>query len=134
MTMNMVWKRIIAAVLLATALSLIFESIIPASAPVIAIGALVCGLATWASPVLSLAINSYRDSTGPRPTSLVSVGRGIFVVIAAAFFSAIGLPLALVTLVLARGTHWARLALLTIAAFWVLGVVLLYLGNKIRSP
>jgi hypothetical protein len=135
MTTDMVWKRILAAALLVTALALIFESIVPASAPVIAIGALVCGLATWAVPVLSLAINSYRDRVGPRPTSLASVGRVIFIVITAAFFSAIGLPLALVTLILAPGTHWAWLAFLTIAGFWVLGGVLLCLGGiRSRSP
>ena len=135
MTMDMVWKRIFAVALLVTALSLVFESIVPASAPVIAIGALVCGLATWAIPVLSLAINSYRDRAGPRPTSLASVGRVIFVVIAATFFSAIGLPLALVTLVLAPGTHWAWLALLTIIGFCVLGGFLLFLeGIRSKSP
>jgi hypothetical protein len=134
MTTDMIWKQILAAALLATVLSLIFESVIPASATVIAIVAAICGLATWIVPLLSLAVYSYRDRAGPRPTSLASVGRGIFVVIAAAFFSVIGLPLALVTIALAPDPYWAWLALLAIAAFWVLGGVLLYLGHRSRSP
>jgi hypothetical protein len=130
MTINVVWKRIFAAALLVTALALIFESMIPASGIIFAISALVCGIATWVVPVLALARFWYRDRTGPKPTSLQSVGRTIFFIVSAVCFSAIGLPLALVTVALAPDPYWAWLALLTIVAFWTLGVFIFWLRNR----
>src|SRR3984893_16096126 len=105
MAINVVWKRIFAAALLVTALALIFESMIPASGIIFAISALVCGIATWVVPVLALARFWYRDRTGPKPTSLQSVGRTIFFIVSAVCFSAIGLPLALVTVALPPHPH-----------------------------
>jgi hypothetical protein len=125
----MIWRPILAVALLVTALGLIFESIVPASARIIDIGAAVCGLATWTVPLLMLAV-----SWNQRPrSSLAGVSFAIRIFVVAACLSAIGLSLALLTLVFAQGANWAWLALLAIAAFWLSGGVLIYVAGR-RSP
>jgi hypothetical protein len=120
-------RQILVSALTVIALALIVELIIPASAPIIAVGAAVCGIATWiVPPVVWLAL-SWRQSRSWRrlpparrsPRSLVAVGLIIFVFIVAVYLSAVGMSLAVIALVFARGKSWAWLALAEIAAYWV---------------
>ncbi|HLL27636.1 MAG TPA: hypothetical protein VKT73_08295 [Xanthobacteraceae bacterium] len=127
MTLGELWKRIFAAVLLVAAVSVILEWTVPASGPIIAIAAALGGFATWAAPMLAMTVHWYRDRTGPKPVSLQIVGRNIFIVLLAAFFSVFGLPLAIISLIFGQGTRWAWFGLLAIVALWGLGAILLAL-------
>jgi hypothetical protein len=118
------WKPILAAVLLLVAAGVIVELFVPASGRVIDIGSAVFAAATWIVPPLRLVL------TRKRKTSLAAVGFTIHVVFLAACLSAVGLLLALFTLVFAQTANWAWLALLAIAAFWVAGAVFINVGNR----
>jgi hypothetical protein len=52
-------------------------------------------------------------------------------VVQAACLSVVALLLALVTLMFAPDQHWAWPAVLTVAAFWVSGAVLLGVGDSV---
>jgi len=111
--------------LLVTALGLIFELFVPGSGRMIDIGAVVFGLATWIVPPLLMAL-----SRNKKRSSLESVGFTIYLLVVAACLSAIGLSLALLTLVFAQDANWAWLGLLAIAAFWVSGGIGIYVSQR----
>jgi hypothetical protein len=124
----MSWKPIVAVVLLLVGLGVMLETLVPASGRIIDIGAAVFALATWIVPPLRLALAKQRRS------SLASVGLTIHLVVLAACLSAIGLLLALLTLVFASAANWAWPAILVIAAFWGTGVGLLAVGRRNSPP
>jgi hypothetical protein len=121
------WKPILAVALLLVVLGVVVELLVPASGPAIDIGAAVFAAATWIVPPLRFALARKRR------TSLAAVGFTLHVFALAVGLSAIGLLLALLTLVFAQTVHWAWLAILGIAAFWVAAGVVLYVGGP-RSP
>ncbi len=94
-------RLILGAALLVTALGLIFELFVPGSGRMIDIGAVVFGLATWIVPPLLMAL-----SRNKKRSSLESVGFTIYLLVVAACLSAIGLSLALLTLVFAQDANW----------------------------
>ena len=55
-------------------------------------------------------------------------------VVLAACLSAVGLLLAILTLVFAQTATWAWLAILAIIAFWPAGVLVLYIGARLSPP
>jgi hypothetical protein len=118
-------RPIFGAALLATVLGLIFEFAVPASGRIIDIGAVVFGLATWIVPPLLAAL-----SWNKKRSSLASVGFTIYLFVVAACLSAVGLSLALLTLIFAQDANWAWLALLAIAAFWLSGIILISVGER----
>ena len=122
-------RPIFGAALLATVLGLIFEFAVPASGRIIDIGAAVFGLATWIVPPLLAAL-----SWNKKRSSLASVGFTIYLFVVAACLSAVGLSLALLTLIFAQDANWAWLALLAIAAFWLSGGILIYVGGRRSRP
>jgi hypothetical protein len=122
-------RPILAAALLVTALGLIFEFAVPASGRIIDIGAVVFGLATWIVPPLLAAL-----SWNKKRSSLASVGFTIYLFVVAACLSAVGLSLALLTLIFAQDANWAWPALLAIAAFWLSGGILIYVGGRRSRP
>jgi hypothetical protein len=122
------WKQILAVALLLVALAVDVELLMPASGRVIDIGSAVFAVATWIVPPLRFVMRSRK----PRP-SLAAVGFTLHVFVLAAGLSAVGLLLALLTLVFAQTANWAWLAILGIAAFWVAGGVLIYVGGP-RAP
>ena len=122
-------RPIIGAALLATALGLILEFAVPASGRIIDIGAVVFGLATWIVPPLLAAL-----SWNKKRSSLASVGFTIYLFVVAACLSAVGLSLALLTLIFAQDANWAWLALLAVAAFWLSGGILIYVGGRRSRP
>jgi hypothetical protein len=122
------WKPTLAVALLLVAAGVIVESLVPASGRMIDIGLAIFALATWIVPPLRFAIGGNK-----KRSSLASVGFTIHVFALAACLSAIGLLLALLTLLFAQTANWAWLAILGIAAFWVAAAVLIYVGGP-RSP
>lgn len=112
-----------------TVLGVIVELSVPASARVIDIGAAVFAAATWVIPPLRFAFggNNLRGS-------LAKVGFHIHVLVLAACLSAVGLLLAILTLVFAQTASWAWLAILAIIAFWPAGVLVLYIGARLSPP
>jgi hypothetical protein len=110
--------------LLATALGLIFLFVVPGSGRVIDIGAVVFGVATWIVPLLLMALSGNKERT-----SLQSVGFTIYLVVMAMCMSAVGLSLALLTLIFAQQAYWAWFGLSAIAAFWVSGGIGIYVGQ-----
>jgi hypothetical protein len=124
---SMNWKPVVAAAVLLVGVGVMLETFVPASGRIIDIGAAVFALATWIVPALRFAFARKRRS------SLAAVGFTIHIVVLAACLSAIGLLLALLTLVFASASNWAWPAILIIAAFWGTGVVLLSIGGR-RSP
>jgi hypothetical protein len=121
-------KPIAMAALLATALGLICEVFVPASARMIDIGAGVLGAATWIVPLLLFAISANKK---PR-SSLASVGRFLGIFWVAASLSVMGISLALLTLIFSRQANWAWPALSAIAAFWLSCCMLLYVGSRFQ--
>jgi hypothetical protein len=121
------WKPVAVVALLLVGLGVMLETLVPASGRIIDIGAAVFALATWIVPPLRLAM------AGKPRSSLASVGLTIHIIVLAACLSAIGLLLALLTLVFASAANWAWPAILVIAAFWGTGVGLLAIGQR-RSP
>jgi hypothetical protein len=121
------WKPVVVVVLLLVGVGVMLETLVPASGRIIDIGAAVFALATWIVPPLRLA-----TARKPR-TSLASVGLSIHVIVLAACLSAVGLLLALLTLVFASAANWAWPAILVIAAFWGTGVAWLAIGQR-SSP
>jgi hypothetical protein len=122
------WKPILAVALLLVAAGAIVEMLVPAGGRIIDIGSAVFAAATWIVPPLRFVVGGNK-----KRASLAAVGFTIHVVFLAACLSAVGLLLALLTLVFAQTANWAWLAILGIAAFWVAGGVLLYVGDR-RSP
>jgi hypothetical protein len=121
------WKPVVVVALLLVGVAVMLETLVPASGRIIDIGAAVFALATWIVPPLRLAM-----ARKPR-SSLASVGLTIHIIVLAACLSAIGLLLALLTLVFASAANWAWPAILVIAAFWGTGVALLAVGQR-SSP
>jgi hypothetical protein len=58
----------------------------------------------------------------------------IYLFVVAACLSAVGLSLALLTLIFAQDANWAWLALLAVAAFWLSGGILIYVGGRRSRP
>jgi hypothetical protein len=119
-------------VLAATALGVIFEILVPASARIIDAGAAFFAVATWVVPALVYALIANRKPKTTTP-SLAAVGRAIGFVIHAACLSAVALLLAVITLVFAPERYWAWPAILTVVAFWIAGAVLLNVGSRCRA-
>jgi hypothetical protein len=122
-------KPVYAVALLAVALSLLSELWVPGAAYVIGIVAVLSGLATWIVPLLLIALSWTRE---PR-SSLASVGFTIRIFVAAACFSAIGVWLALLTLVFAQDRSHAWIALFLIGVFWLWVSVMLHVGDRQRQ-
>ena len=122
-------KPVYAVALLVVALSLLCELWVPGAAYVIGIVAVLSGLATWIVPLLLIALSWTRE---PR-TSLAGVGFTIRVFVAAACFSAIGVWLALLTLVFAQDRTHAWIALILIGVFWLWVSVMLHVGDGQRQ-
>jgi hypothetical protein len=122
------WKPVVVVALLLVGVGVMLETLVPASGRIIDIGAGVFALATWIVPPLRLAM-----ARKPR-SSLESVGLTIHIVVLAACLSAIGLLLALLTLVFASAANWAWPAILVIAAFWGTGVAWLAIGQRSAPP
>ena len=122
-------KPVYAVALLAVALSLLCELWVPGAAYVIGIVAVLSGLATWIVPLLLIALSWTRE---PRP-SLAGVGFTIRIFVAAACCSAIGVWLALLTLVFAQDRTHAWIALFLIGVFWLWVSVMLHLGDRQRQ-
>jgi hypothetical protein len=120
-------RLILKAALLATALGLILELFVPGSGRIIAIGAAVFGVATWIVPPLLMALFGNK-----KRSSLQSVGFTIYLFVVAACLSAVGVSLALLTLIFAQEANWAWLALLAIAAFWLLGMISLFVAERLN--
>ncbi len=122
-------KPVYAVALLAVALSLLCELLVPGGDRIVAIAALACGVATWVAPLLVLALSWNHK---PR-SSLASVGFTIRIFVLAVCFSAGGVWLALLTLVFAQDRTYAWLALLLIGVFWLWVAVMLYVGDRQRQ-
>jgi hypothetical protein len=122
-------KPVYAVALLAVALSLLGELWVPGAAYVIGIVAVLSGLATWIVPLLLIALSWTRE---PR-SSLAGVGFTIRIFVAAACFSAIGVWLALLTLVFAQDRSHAWIALFLIGVFWLWVSVMLHVGDRQRQ-
>jgi hypothetical protein len=123
-------KPVYAVAFLVIALSLLCELLVPGGDRIVAIAALTFGIATWAAPLLVLAI-SWNEK--PR-TSLAGVGFSIRLFVVAACFSAGGVWLALLTLVFAQDRTFAWIALLLIGAFWLWVAAMLVVGDRRRQP
>jgi len=122
------WKPVVVGALLLVGVGVMLETLVPASGRIIDIGAAVFALATWIVPALRLAL-----AKKPR-SSLASVGLSIHIIVLAACLSAVGLLLALLTLVFASAADWAWPAILVIAAFWGTGIGLLAIGQRCSPP
>jgi hypothetical protein len=122
-------KPVYAVALLAVALSLLCELLVPGGDRIVAIAALACGVATWVAPLLVIALSWNQK---PR-SSLASVGFTIRIFVVAVCFSASGVWLALLTLVFAQDRAYAWLALLLIGVFWLWVAVMLYVGDLRRQ-
>jgi small basic protein len=107
-------------------LGVIAEFAVPDSARVIDIGAAVFAAATWIVPPLRVATHKSKKPG----SSLAAVGFTIHVVLLAAVLSAVGLVLAVLTLVFAGGGDWAWRSILAIVAFWVAGFALIANGRR----
>jgi hypothetical protein len=119
--------RLILRVALATSvIGLIVELALPASSRYIDIAAALCAVANWIVPLLMLAWVAYR----PPRTSLGTVGFTISIFAVAACLSVAGFSFALLTLFFSGGGDWAWLALMAIAAFWVLCVAVMATGSR----
>jgi hypothetical protein len=120
------FRIFVLAALICVALGVIVELVVPASARFIDIGAAVFAAATWIVPPLRLA--TYKSK---KPgSSLAAVGMTIHIVFLAAVLSAIGLTLALLTLIFAGGGDWACRAIFAIVAFWVAGCAVIAFGRR----
>jgi hypothetical protein len=102
---------------LAAALGLAFEALLPASASLIAIAAAVSGIATWIVSLLLVAVGSIQKPKSP----FWGASFLIRIVLVASCLSAIGLAFALVTFLFADGTGPAWIAVLAVASFWLAG-------------
>lgn len=122
-------KPVYAVALLVVALSLLCELWVPGADYAIGIAAVLSGLATWIVPLLLIALSWTRE---PR-SSLAGVGFTIRIFVATACFSAIGVWLALLTLVFAQDRSHAWIALLLIGVFWLWVSVMLHLGDQQRQ-
>jgi MFS family permease len=122
-------KPVYAVALLAVVLSLLSELWVPGAAYVIGIVAVLSGLATWIVPLLLIALSWTRE---PR-SSLAGVGFTIRIFVAAACFSAIGVWLALLTLVFAQDRSHAWIVLFLIGVFWLWVSVMLHAGDRQRD-
>jgi hypothetical protein len=90
---------------------------------ILAIGALVFALATWVFIPIRLALAKKRKG------SLATVGLMIATLLANACISAVGLILAVLTLVFSERTPWGWLALAAIATFWLIFATVLVVGD-----
>jgi hypothetical protein len=122
-------KPVYAVALLAVALSLLCELLLPGGDRIIAVAALTCGVATWVAPLLVLALSWNQK---PR-TSLAGVGFTIRIFVVAVSFSAGGVWLALLTLVFAQDRTYAWIALLLIGVFWLWVAVMLLVADLRRQ-
>jgi len=114
------------AALIVTILGLICEIFVPASGRTIDIGAGVLGAATWIIPLLLFAI----FANGKPRSSLASVGAFIGMFMVAASLSAMGISLAILTLIFSRDANWAWPAIWAIGAFWLSCGMLNYVGSR----
>jgi membrane protein implicated in regulation of membrane protease activity len=122
-------RPVYAVALLAAALSLLCELLVPGGDRIVAIAALTFGVATWVAPLLVLALTWNQK---PR-SSLAGVGFTIRIFVLAVCFSAGGVWLALLTLVFAQDRTYAWIALLLIGVFWLWVAVMLHVGDLRRE-
>jgi hypothetical protein len=123
-------KPVYVVALLIVVLSLLCELLVPGADRFVAIVAVTCAVATWVAPLLVLALSWNQK---PR-TSLAGVGFTIRLVVIAASFSAVGIWLALLTLVFAQDRTYGWIALLLIGVFWLWVAVMLVVGDRRRKP
>jgi hypothetical protein len=97
----------------------------PSFGDALAVGALVCGLATWIFLPLRIAFSRKKRS------SLATVGFFIGVFVITAYLSAAGLVLAVLAFTFAEHTSSAWFGLFAVAAFWV-SVVAAMIYDDIR--
>ena len=119
-------RLILRVALVTSAIGLILELTLPAFSRFIDAAAALCALANWIAPLLMLAWFAYR----PPRTSLGSVGYTLSIFAVAACLTVAGFSFALLTLFFAGGGDWAWLALMAIAAFWVLCVAVMATGSR----
>jgi hypothetical protein len=123
----MIWRVILAYGVPLAVLGAIF-ALAPTPGRAVDIGAGVFALATWIVPPLVVLLS-------PKPrTSLAAVGRTIGLVVTAAYLSAAGLVLALLTFAFAAEAYWAWRAVIAIVLLWVSLGVALVLGDRRRPP
>jgi hypothetical protein len=122
----MTGKHVFAAALVFVAVGTILAAF-TTTAPYVDIGAAIFAAATWI--VTPLRFITHKTAK----TSLAAVGFVIHVVVLAAFLSAAGLILALLTLLFAGGGEWSWYAILAIAAFWAIGFAALAFGKGSQS-
>jgi hypothetical protein len=122
-------KPVYVVALLIVILSLLCELLLPGADRFVAIAAVTCGVATWVAPFLVLALSWNQK---PR-TSLAGVGFTIRLVVIAASCSAVGIWLALLTLVFAQDRTYGWIALLLIGVFWLWVAVMLVVGDRRRQ-
>jgi len=118
-------KPVYAVALLIVVLGLLCELLMPGGDRIVAIAAVACGVATWVAPLLVLALSWNQK---PR-TSLAGVGFTIRLFVIAVCFSAVGIWLALLSLVFAQDRTYAWVALLLIGLFWLWVAVMLVVGD-----
>ena len=118
-------KPVYVVALLIVVLSLLCELLVPGADRLVAIAAVTCGVATWVAPLLVLALSWNQK---PR-TSLAGVGFTIRLFVVAFSFSAVGIWLALLSLVFAQDRTYAWIALLLIGVFWLWVAVMLVIGD-----
>ena len=118
-------KPVYTVALLIAVLSLLCELLMPGGDRIVVIAALACGVATWVAPLLVLALSWNQK---PR-TSLAGVGFTIRLFVVAFSFSAVGIWLALLSLVFAQDRTYAWIALLLIGVFWLWVAVMLVIGD-----
>jgi hypothetical protein len=118
------------ALLLTIVLGLVVEFFVPGGGRIVDLATAVFAGATWVVPLGSLA---WRWTRWPK-VSLASVGLWISIFAFACSLSVMTMVLAVLTFIFAHGGDWAWLSLLAVVAFWVFGVLALWLGAKFEKP
>jgi hypothetical protein len=118
------------ALLLAIVLGLLAEFFVPGGARIVDIATAVFAAATWIVP---LGIVAWRWNRWPK-FSLASVGLWISILASACSLTVMTIALAVLDFIFAGGGEWAWRSLLAVAAFWVCGILSLYLGSKFEKP
>jgi hypothetical protein len=122
-------RFIFRAVLLADAVGLIVELVIPGGARVVDIATAVFAVATWIVPLLILA----RWHIRPPRTSLGSVGLSISLIASTLTLSLMTIALSILDFIFAGGGDWAWRGLAAVGAFWVAGPLALYVSSRFEK-
>jgi hypothetical protein len=118
------------ALLIAIALGLIVELLVPGGGRIVDVATAVFAAATWVVPLLILA----RWHIRPPRTSLGSVGLSISLMAFALSLSLMTIALALLDFIFAGGGDWAWRSLAAVGAFWVAGPLALYVSSRLEKP